>query len=238
MTPGLSLLVAVGTGAAVALGTPVRTAVLPQVVEREKLMNAIVLSTMGQNIMMIGGPIVGGAAIRLWGIEAGFALQAGAYALGLLALLPLSIPAPAFRIARKPLRELIEGFDFVMKHREIKTLIVMLMFSGLFMLGPVFALIPPIVRDDMHKGAFAASMLFGIMAVGMLATSLVLASIGNFGSKGGWFVLNPAVGGIDAALTGITIRSKRWRCPGSWGMGGGIFMNSPHAISPPLTPPW
>ncbi len=237
MTPGLALLVAAGTGAAVAMGTPVRTAVLPQIVERDKLMNAIVLSSMGQNFMMIGGPILGGAAIRLWGIEAGFGLQAVAYAIGLVALLPLRIPASPPRPMRKPLRELAEGFDFVMKNREIKGLIVTLMFSGLLMLGPVFALIPPIVKDDMHKGAFAAAMLFGVMAVGMLATSLVLASIGDFGSKGGWFVLNLAIGGVDVALMGITHSFEVLALlMFVWGMGGGIFMNLNRTLIQSHTP--
>ena len=238
MTPGLALLVAVGTGATTALGTPVRTAVLPALVDRDKLMNAIVMSTVGQNIMMIGGPIFGGAAIKLWGIEAGFGIQTAAYGIGLLALIPLRMPEPgAPRVQRRPLHELLEGFDFVWKHREIKALVFTLMVSGLFMLGPVFALVPPIVRDEMGKGAFAASMLFGIMAVGMLSTSLVLASVGNFGSKGAWFILNLAVGGIDVALMGIVDSYALLAVlMFIWGMGGGIFMNLNRTLIQSHTP--
>jgi MFS family permease len=238
MTPGLALLVAAGTGAATALGTPVRTAVLPSIVERDRLMNAIVLSTMGQNIMMIGGPVAGGAAIGLWGIEAGFALQAVAYAVGMVALLPLRIPQAATdRMARRPLRELIEGFEFVLGNREIKALVVMLVASGLLMLGPVFALVPPIVRDEMGRGASAGGVLFGIMAVGMLSTSLVLASVGDFGNKGAWFILNLAIGGIDVALMGVVDSfAVLALLMFVWGMGGGLFMNLNRTLIQSHTP--
>jgi MFS family permease len=220
------------------MGTPVRTAVLPQVVERDKLMNAIVMSTIGQNVMMLAGPLIGGAAIALWGIEAGFAVQAIAYAIGLLALFPLRMPRLAATVAaRHPLKELREGFDFVLGHAEIRALVWMLAASGLLMLGPVFALIPPIVRDEMGKGAFAASMLFGIMAVGMLATSLVLATIGNFGSKGAWFIVNLALGGIDVALMGIVDSFALLAVlMFVWGMGGGIFMNLNRTLIQSHTP--
>ncbi|HXH22844.1 MAG TPA: MFS transporter [Dehalococcoidia bacterium] len=238
MTPGLALLVAVGSGATAALGMPVRTAVLPALVERDRLMNAIVMSTVGQNVMMIGGPIAAGAAIGLWGIGAGFALQSVAYAVGLLALLPLTIPEAARpAVSRRPLRELVEGFEFVLRSREMKALIVTLMASGLFMLGPVFALVPPIVRDEMGRGASAGGTLFGIMAVGMLATSLVLASVGDFRNKGAWFILNLAVGGIDVALMGV-VDSFGLLCVLMfvWGMGGGVFINLNRTLIQANTP--
>jgi MFS family permease len=239
MTPGLALLIAAGTGATAALGMPVRTAVLPSLVDRERLMNAIVMSTMGQNIMMIGGPVVGGAAIGLWGIEGGFAIQSLAYAVGLLALVPLRIPDVTVRsgAARRPIRELAEGFEFVLASREIKALIVMLMASGLLMLGPVFALVPPIVRDEMGKGASAGGTLFGIMAVGMLTTSLVLASVGDFANKGAWFILNLAVGGVDVALMGVVDSFALLAVlMFVWGMGGGLFMNLNRTLIQSHTP--
>jgi MFS family permease len=238
MTASLAVLVAVGAGATTAMGTPVRMAVLPAIVEREKLMNAIVMSTVGQNIMMIGGPIFGGAAIRLWGIEAGFGLQAGAYAVGLLTLLPLRMPElPRPSGPRKPLKELGEGFDFVIGDPRMRALLAMLVVSGVFMLGPVFALVPPIVKDEMGKDAFAASLLFGIMAVGMLSTSLVLASIGNFGSKGALFVINLGIGGLVIAAMGLVDSYELLAVlMFVWGMGGGIFMNLNRTLIQSNTP--
>jgi MFS family permease len=188
--------------------------------------------------MMVAGPAIGGVAIRLWGIEAGFAIQAVAYAVGLLTLLPLRIATPpAPEVRRRPLQELNEGFDFVLSQRDIRALVFLLAVSGLLMLGPVFALVPPIVRDDLGQGALAASMLFGVMGLGMLSTSLVLATIGNFGSKGGWFIANLAIGGITVAGMGLT-DSYVLLCVLMfiWGMGGGIFMNLNRTLIQSHTP--
>src|SRR5687768_7483830 len=90
----LPITVALGTalGATLAFGQPVRAAVLPTLVPRERLMNAIVLTTIGMNVSMIVGPAIGGAAIAAWGLDGAFGLQAVIYGFGLVVLLLLRLP--------------------------------------------------------------------------------------------------------------------------------------------------
>lgn len=79
-------------GIFIALGTPVRSAIVPTLVTSDKLVGAIAISTIGNNFGLIIGPIAAGPAISTWGIEGAFWLQAALYALGFLALLPLQLP--------------------------------------------------------------------------------------------------------------------------------------------------
>src|SRR3990172_1676071 len=116
VTLGLTFALASIVGATIAIGQPARTAILPSLVEREGLMNAIVLTTLGQNLTMIIGPALGGAAIALWGIGGAFALQAVLSVASLVVLLPLRIPPVVARgDGRRPLQELREGIDFVVR---------------------------------------------------------------------------------------------------------------------------
>jgi MFS family permease len=75
------------------------------------------------------------------------------------------------------------------------------------------------------------------MAVGMLSTSLVLASVGDFGNKGAWFILNLAIGGIDVALMGVVDSfAVLALLMFVWGMGGGLFMNLNRTLIQSHTP--
>ena len=66
-------------GIFVALGSPVRSAIIPTLVPSDKLVGAIAVSTIGNNIGLIIGPATAGPAIALWGIEGAFWLQAVLY---------------------------------------------------------------------------------------------------------------------------------------------------------------
>lgn len=77
-------------GIFIALGSPVRSAIIPTLVPSDKLVGAIAVSTIGNNIGLIIGPATAGPAIALWGIEGAFWLQAVLYLIGFFVLLPFN----------------------------------------------------------------------------------------------------------------------------------------------------
>jgi MFS family permease len=219
---------ALAIGATTAFGQPVRQAILPSLVERNRLMNAIVLNTLGMNVMMIIGPVLGGAVIGLSGLEGVFALQAAVFLFGLVALLPLRIPAalPREGPPRHPVEDLREGFRFVRHERNIAVLMLLLVLTGIFMMGPSSALIPQVAKEELGRDAFAASLLFAFTGVGTLVTSLILASWPGMPNKGAWFVGTVFFGGVLIAFIGLS----PWYALTAglmlvWGMGGGFFIN-------------
>ncbi len=92
MTLPIAFVPAVGLGCAMAFGMPVRSSLVSAVVPRPLLMKAIATNTVGMNIAMIAGPVIGGFAVRNWGIAAAFAIESGLFALGFLSLWALRIP--------------------------------------------------------------------------------------------------------------------------------------------------
>lgn len=226
----LPITVALGTalGATLAFGQPVRAAVLPTLVPRARLMNAIVLTTIGMNISMIIGPAIGGAVIAAWGLDGAFGVQAGIYGLGLVVLLFLRLPdRPAPLAPRRRLRvEIVEGLTFVARHREIRALFVLLATTGAFMLGPYQALMPQIARDELGSDAFGASLLFAVLGLGMGFTSVVLARSRDLSHKGAWFAGGLVAGGLVQAGLGLSrIYVLTMVLMFLWGVGGGLFMN-------------
>jgi MFS family permease len=236
----LPITVALGTalGATLAFGQPVRSAVLPTLVPRERLMNAIVLTTIGINVSMIIGPAIGGAAIALWGLGGAFTVQAVIYVLGLGVLLLLRLPERAVAVERRRLRvEIVEGLSFVGRHREIRALFLLLATTGLLMLGPYQALMPKIARDQLGSDAFEASLLFAVLGIGMGFTSLVLARTRDLAHKGAWFAGGLVAGGLIQVGLGLSpVYLLTAVLMFLWGVGGGLFMNLNQTLIQTHTP--
>ncbi|MXZ88930.1 MAG: MFS transporter, partial [Dehalococcoidia bacterium] len=59
MGVGMAIVMAILVGVGVAVGQPVRQALVPAVVPQHRLMNAITLNSLGQNVSQIVGPLLG-----------------------------------------------------------------------------------------------------------------------------------------------------------------------------------
>ena len=206
MSVGAAIVMAIFVGIGVAFGQPVRQALVPAIVPPDRLMNAITLNSLGQNVSQIGGPAVGGAAIALWGIGGSFAVQAVLMGLGLLLLIPLRIPpsAGAARAGRRIRAEIGEGFSFIRGAADVRALFLLLLATALVIMGPWQTLLPKIANEQLGAGAFAASMLFAAMGAGTIVSSLVLASIPGLKNAGGWFTCTLVTGGILAVGIGFS----------------------------------
>ena len=238
MTTGVALILALGVGATVAVGLPVRNAIVPTVVERGRLMNAIVMMSMSMNVSQIIGPAFGGLAIAIWGIGGAFIAQGVVLLIGTAALIPLAVPrARAAAENRAPIEDLREGLHFVWNHRGIRTLILLLCGSSMFMIGPFTALLPLIAKEDLGKEALAASLLFAFMGAGMMIGSLALASMPGLRNKGGWFLGSMIMGGLILAGIGL---SPWYPLTATLmfvgGLGGGFFMNLNQTLVQANTP--
>ena len=80
------------TGAAMALGQPSRQALVPALVGKERLLNAIVLNNMVQNLSTVAGPALAGALIAVAGSGATFLAQAAILSIGLPLLFAMRVP--------------------------------------------------------------------------------------------------------------------------------------------------
>ncbi len=227
MTVVIALLLAAGVGATIAVGLPVRNAIVPSVVDRDTLLKAIVMMSMAMNLSQIIGPGIGGLVIEVWGIGGAFIAQGVVLLIGTATLIPLKVPV--MRTAeqhREPFQELQEGLRFVWDHRGIRTLILLLGGTGVFMIGPFGALLPQIAKEELGVGAAEAGLLFTFMGAGMMVTSFALASMPHLQNKGGWFIGSLMMAGMILPVLGLS----PWYALTATamfigGMGGGVFMN-------------
>lgn len=237
ITIPLAYALAAGIGVTTAFGRPVRQAVIPSVVEPGRLQNAVALITLGMNTSMIIGPAFGGGIIALTGLAGAFVLQTALYGLTLLPLLPMRLPAIVRDGDSRPFRDLLEGLGFIVRNRGIRTLVGLLMLSGLFMIGPFQALLPYIAESELGADAFGASLLFVALGAGMLVTSILLASARDIRRKGMWFMTNLIGGGLIWAAVGLSdAYALTFVLLLAWGLGGGLFINLNQTLIQANTP--
>lgn len=241
ITVTLAIIMALATGVTTAATQPPLTAIVPTIVPRERLMNGIVLRTMGQNLAMVLGATVGGIVIDLWNIGGAFAILMVAYGLSTVAMLgvrsqPVREPSNAGQ--RPSIRtSVVEGLTFIKSNPGLLGLVTLLATMGFVMLGPVFVLVPEIAREELGQEATGAAILFAITSLGMLVMSIALASMSNLRRKGALLLVTLMIGGLMV----VGIGASKWYLATAiamflWGLCGGIMINLNQTLAQSHTP--
>lgn len=223
-------------GCTTAFGMPVRQAIVPSLVSPERVLNAVTLMNVSAQVAQAGA-VVSGVVIELGGIESAFAAQAVLLTLGLLVLIPIRVPNVRTATQRRILEDLREGLSFVIRHPGIRTLMFVLLATALSMAGTFQALLPKIAIEEWGAGAFRASMLFTIMLVGTLITSVVLASFRRVERAGFYFLCTLVAGGVLNVALGLSPwYSMALVIMFVTGFNAGIFINLNMALVQAHTP--
>ena len=212
MTLRVALGMALFVGTGVAVGQPVRQALIPAVVPPHRLMNAITLNSAGQTVSQMVGPALGGAAIEVAGLGGNFALQAILMGAGLIFIVPLRIPsrtlapvAAASSTLRVMVVDVVEGFRFIMRNDNIRSLFILLLVTSLVINGPWVTLLPRVAQLQLDADGPAASWLFAYLGIGLTCSSLALASVrGGLRNAGGWFICALMTSSTFAIIIGFS----------------------------------
>lgn len=166
-----------------AFDQPTRQALLPALVPREDLLNAIALMSVSFNGAAILGPALAGLLVPLVGYAWAFYLNALSFGAVLLAVYWLRLarrPRPA---GTKPvLQEAAEGFIYIVRHPIIRTLTVMAAVVGFFA-APYNQMLPG-YRLLLHIDRRALGLLTSAPGLGTLLGGFAVARFAHTRHKG------------------------------------------------------
>lgn len=214
-------------GIFIALGSPVRTAMIPTVVPKDKLVGAIAVSTIGSNIGLIIGPATAGPVIQIWGIQGAFWLQAALYVIGFFVLIPLKVPSLPVMSRRRLRDEIFEGVKFINNNESVRSLFVLLSSSTIFMMAPWIVLGPQIAREQAGATGSQTTAMFALLGVGQFITSMAIMRFNHkMIQKGLWFMCGLVWGSSVQFLLGQSNSIATMSIfLFMWGLGGGFYMN-------------
>jgi MFS transporter, DHA1 family, staphyloferrin A biosynthesis exporter len=167
------------TGVAWTFSEPVRQSLIPSVVPKQELANAIALNSGGFNLMKVIGPALGGLMIALFGAGGNFFVQSIAYG-GVLVMIYLMHvpPTPAEARRSSALANLKEGFSYVWSTPAVLALMILAYVPRIFAV-PYQTLMPVFQKDVLGVGPEGLGMLMAAPGVGAVLSVLMLASFAN-----------------------------------------------------------
>lgn len=181
------------------LEQPSRQSLIPSLVPRAQLVQALALQGTQRYVPIIAGPSLAGVVLALWGPAACYAVDACSWLamLAALRLLRTKIPEGGGwkTISVDSLRE---GWQFVWAHGVIFPLMI-LDFSATFF-GNVRGLFPIYARDILFVGPKGLGLLYASRAVGSLLAAGAMALFGPVKHSGRWIFLGIAIYGVATVL--------------------------------------
>ena len=171
------------SGLAQAFGGPAYSALIPTLVDREDMPNAIALNSIQFNLAVTVGPALAGITLARLGEKWCFGLNALSFLAPIISLSIISARFLPERSADSMFKSFLGGFRFVWQHGAMVGLIV-LAFLMTFLSMPMRTYIPVFVKDIFHRGPETYGNLLSLMGVGSICGSLMMAALGNLRHKG------------------------------------------------------
>lgn len=177
------LLLSFMTGSAQAFGGPAYQALVPTLVDKKDLPNAIALNSIQFNLARIIGALGAGVAFTALGPAACFALNGLSFVAVITALYclkPRFIPRAS---GENILTGLRGGLSFL-RHQPVLLALNFLAFCSTLLGIPVITLLPVFARNILHQSAGGYSSLMAILGGGAVLGALLVAALGGSFQKG------------------------------------------------------
>jgi MFS family permease len=186
----------------VAVDSPARRAIIPQLVRAEKLPAANTLSFGSMQLTVIAGPLLAGVAVGAGGFEWAYAIDVASFAGAFYAAVRLPSLPPGDGARRAGLASVVEGLRFLASRRVVLMTFVADVIAMVF--GSPAALFPALAYGQYGGGAGTAGLLYAAPAVGAVVATLLGGAIARVHRHGLGVVLSIAVWGVAITLFGLT----------------------------------
>ena len=209
----LALLVALGTvqvwqilalsfltGCAQAFGGPAYQSLMPSLVDRDRLPNAIALNSIQFNLARVIGPLLAGLALASLGMVFCFTANGLSFLAVIVALWTLRVPARD-AVAPLPLaQELRTGLTHVRREGPLFGL-TLLAFAVTFLGTPLLTLLPVFAQDVFQQGVEGYSRMMVFSGAGAVTGAVAVAWFGRFPRMGTWaLAVQMLYGGLIVAF--------------------------------------
>jgi len=171
---GLSLI----TGCVRAFGGPAYQSLIPTLVGKEHLPNAIALNSIQFNLAQVIGPVVAGAVLAAFGMVACFGLNGISFLFVIAAILALRDVRVPPMATESMVAQLRGGLQFVQGSQNLVTVMALGFFAA-FLGAPLLTFLPVITRDVFHRDVGFYTQLMTFSGAGAVMGALVVAWLGK-----------------------------------------------------------
>jgi predicted MFS family arabinose efflux permease len=163
-------------GLAQSFGGPAYSALIPTLVRREDLWNAIALNSIQFNLARVVGPMLGGIALNKFGAAWCFGLNGLSFVAVIISLLMIRVSFVPEKTEESVIESMREGIRFI-RRREGMTSLVALAFLLTLLSYPLITFLPVMAREVLHGGSNVFTLLLCLSGLGSVTGALLVAGI-------------------------------------------------------------
>lgn len=203
ITPNIIYILTALIAAAVSFDAPARQALMPNLVDRKHLANAMSLNSIMFQTGMITGPALAGFLIAYWGLGQIYLLNALSFVAVLVALCFIQ-HSGVIEGEKTPVSfsSVLDGLKFVKSRTMIWSTMLLDFFSTFFASATV--LLPIFAKDILIVGPQGLGFLYAAPSIGALAASAVLAHAGVIKKQGLILLSAVSVFGLATIAFGLS----------------------------------
>jgi MFS transporter, DHA1 family, staphyloferrin A biosynthesis exporter len=179
-------------GCVMGLTMPSRSAIIPQIVPEDKLMNAISLNTLGMNVLQLFAPALAGFLVEAIDFQAVYLVMTATYAVAVVFFFLLPKTGATRSGQSNIFAGIRDGLKYVW-HDRLILYVLLLSFVIVFLSTPYNSMLPVFVDENhLNVGPRGMGLMLSASAVGALMASLALTSLP--GKKRGLAVILSGLG--------------------------------------------
>ena len=176
------LVIAFLAGLTQSQSAPTYQAVLPTLVSRDRIANAVALNSLQFNLSRAIGPVIAGFLLAKVGTGACFLANTGSFTLVILVLLSIRFSSPS-KATGSFAQSLREGIHHVARTPTLRTLTLLV--AAASVLGfPLMTFLPTFAGDVLKTGASGYSLLLTSLGVGAIIGAVTTAQRGSAAGRG------------------------------------------------------
>jgi MFS family permease len=201
------LMLSFAAGLAQAFGGPAYQSLIPSLVNKKDLPNAIALNSIQFNLARVFGPLLAGLAMAAFGAAVCFGLNGLSFLVVIVALMSLTVKHIPTTDRKPMLQEMKGGFTYARSEPAIVALTV-LAFLTTFLGLPLLTFLPVFARDIFQGDISRYSEMMAYSGTGAVVGALVVAWLGRFRHMG--IVLLMVQVAFGALIVGFSISRVFW----------------------------
>ncbi len=163
-------------GTAMSFGGPAYQALIPGLVERKVVPNAVALNSIQFNLARVIGPLIAGITMAALGAAMCFFLNGFSFIAVIVGLYMIRATFLPQKTSESVLTGMKSGFSFVRKRGALWQLSV-LGFISTFCGIPLLTLLPVVAKNTFHLDAKGYSYLLSISGIGSIVGALIYAGL-------------------------------------------------------------
>ena len=195
------------SGFAQAFGGPAYQALIPTLVSKEDMPNAIALQSIQFNVARVIGPALGGIALTQLGEIWCFGLNGLSFFAPIISLLMLKARFYPQKTSESILAGMKQGFGFIRGQAAMVSLMV-LAFCMTALGVPMMTFLPVFAKDIFRQGPGMFTLFLSISGIGSIVGALTVAALGNVRHKGRIaLIMLTCLGG---GISGFALSASVW----------------------------